>query len=419
MDSTLGRAADGEADAGGASRGRHAAGALVRPALLLGLLAGLLSACADDALPPLARGDGRSAAADAGPRVADGRASDVRVGAVDRGVDAHVTVTDAWPCLQTADLAGWVLADDYCVVAQTTQRAAAAWGFAREALWSFGPRNDQLGSLPLRRWAWRAGVEPSALEEVAVVAPGVDATALVFPGSYLALAGTGAALVGYTLADGDGSVVMMGPNTKLAVQVNAPGNFDAAWLDDETLLVNGMGLEGSEAKQALYAKRGTNSAARLVKDLGAASSYVAVGRSVVYVGGAFGAFPSLVNRVFAFDRDRLSEALSDRRELDGDDEGVEVYQGDLGDLTTVGDELVWLDSYYDEKRAAMAARGVFRRGVQRLADRLAPVGTPSAVLTPGTSTVAQPVGLAGDGVRLLVVLDRGAAGHALLLLRPR
>ena len=56
-------------------------------------------------------------------------------------------------------------------------------------------------------------------------------------------------------------------------------------------------------------------ARRLITDLGDASGYVAVGDNVLFAGGAFGKFPDLTNKVFAFSLAEVRAALASGKPL--------------------------------------------------------------------------------------------------------
>jgi hypothetical protein len=164
----------------------------------------------------------------------------------------------------------------------------------------------------LSRWA-----ASSAMPAVTEVARGVhdtgSADVLVFPGSYLALAPSGgAAAFGYTTtAEGfAGGVFRVQRSDGASAELDAPGNFGAAWLDDDTLLVNGLGLDGEGGEQGLYAAVFAPSGVRIVhvaSGLGVASGSVAVTSSMVLVGGYFEGFES---RAYALARARVEAVLA-------------------------------------------------------------------------------------------------------------
>ncbi|MBK8481900.1 MAG: hypothetical protein IPL40_12085 [Proteobacteria bacterium] len=394
-------------------------GTLARAGASAVLLALGLGACGDQALPSLRASDGGHGGADAASRAADARLEDAGVRGGDGGADAAVG-SASWRCSETRELLGWQLAADYCVVARATQPAAAAWAVGGQTLWALSPVEATPGRALLQQASWLPAGGLGALEPLGPLdrAPAWGQDELVFFGSYLALSARGSLAAGYTLGGGDGGVwllVAAAPTLKL---VAAAGNFDAAWLDDETLLVNGLGLAEVGGEQAVYVWR-EGKAAPLITELGSASSFLAVGRSVAYVGGAFGSFPNLINRVFAFERAALLEAVKAQRQLVASSAGRVVYEGDLGDLSVLGDELFLIDSAYDLQQGAVVARGVFRQPVRRAEAVLEALGRPVPVLSPGPGSLALPAGLTGDGSRLLLTLDRGDLGQELVLLQAR
>jgi hypothetical protein len=144
-----------------------------------------------------------------------------------------------------------------------------------------------------------------------------SADTLLFPGSYLTLSPAGrAAAFGFTTsADFDGTVFHVlsadGTETELA----APGNFDAAWLDESTLLVNGLGLGTSTTGQGLHAAVLTDegvSFVQVAEGLGIASGGVRVTDAFVLVGGFFEGFES---RAYVLDRALVEDVVAGRREV--------------------------------------------------------------------------------------------------------
>lgn len=122
---------------------------------------------------------------------------------------------------------------------------------------------------------------------------------LLFTGGYLAVApGGGSVAFGYTLGDAtfSGQIFEVLSADGTARSVDAPGNFDVAWLDDVTFLVNGAGL-GGDTGQALYA--GIVGAAGITTmvvgtNLGDYSGSVEVGPDYVLVGASRSDFSNIV-----------------------------------------------------------------------------------------------------------------------------
>lgn len=151
--------------------------------------------------------------------------------------------------------------------------------------------------------------------------PGSFAAYEAFAGAYLAVApGGGLAAFGYSTAGagapGEVLFVPIAPNST-ASAFSAPGNYGADFLDDDTLVVNGLGAAGVEDGQGVYvvALSGAATAAKGAANMGTASGDVAVSGDLVLAGGyeGFGTtWPdgSEGNRVFQLDKGALEAAVT-------------------------------------------------------------------------------------------------------------
>ncbi len=143
--------------------------------------------------------------------------------------------------------------------------------------------------------------------------PGADA--MLFTGGYLALAPTASlAAFGYTVSpsfDGRVHLVLAGGGTD--TDLSAPGNFDAAFLDGSTLLVNGLGVDDvGLGEQGLYAvtTEGGLGFVRVAEGLGDFSGGVRVTDAFVLVGGSF---PGFESRTYVIDRALVEDVVAGRR----------------------------------------------------------------------------------------------------------
>lgn len=251
------------------------------------------------------------------------------------------------------------LDEQSCVVARVAMPEGAAFGLSPASLWTYAI--DATSSNELRVDAFVLDVMGNSLgeqREVLRLAAQAGADEMVFPSAFVAVAPGPALAVGYTRGDLSGLIVGSTTSTT-ELSVAAPGNYDAAWLDSDALLVNGLGLGDDESGQALYLWQ-QSGVRRLIEGLGDSSGIVAVGDDVVFAGGGFGSFPNIVNRVFAFPRDRVEAAVADGTTLSADTDGVLAYEGDLADAVAMGNDLVVLDSIFDVDLGAMAFQQLLR-----------------------------------------------------------
>lgn len=298
----------------------------------------------DDAGTPDGGPGGDAGPADAG----DSDAGDSGAGTDGGPVGCEVTGCDTGEacirnvCVDTcgADGSGWdaALDADLRVVGSFCRDAAA-----------FGTRVDGVGTdvfdltrasvsdgseLTLSRWPADPSTTPSP-STVATVA--VSHEGSLFPGGYVEASPSGDAVAfGYTLADFSGGVFRVRTADGGEERLAAEGNFDAAWLDDATLLINGLGL-GTDGGQGLYAAVfgvGAPTLLRVATGLGSASGSVAVGSDYVLVGGLFGTFPDTAAEAYALPRAEVERVIAgERGEIvvatgDGTpDEGFEACAG--------------------------------------------------------------------------------------------
>jgi hypothetical protein len=332
------------------------------------------------------------------------------------GADGEQTsAASAVACRTDATHDGFALASEYCVVAELTlpEPSAVSLAFDGAALFSYrqvaandGGQSVQF-AVDRRAISYAEGTldEPEPLLRFEMTAAGDEQ---LFASGYLARSTAGTLAVGYTRSSDFGGSVMVGSADESVGELVSPGNFDAAWLDEDTLLVHGSGLGDAAEGAAVYVWRRNEAPRRLVADLGAASSYLAIGDEVVYVGES--AWPD--NRLYAFTKAQLHAAVATNSTLTKTD-GDMVYDGTAIDVATLHDDLVVLDASYDESFSA-----VFN-GVRRIAvavdqgsvsatgqtELAAPVDDPGPVPTQlvQSGPLLGLVGIADDGKRVTLV----------------
>lgn len=158
------------------------------------------------------------------------------------------------------------------------------------------PGSDGSTTLRLVRWAMASGaVTPSTLAQ-RVYVPTMDPREAVYPG-FVAVSEDGAhALFGYTTGTSDfaGGVVNVRTGAMTFDEVDANGNFDAAFISGSQYLVNGLNFEALDG-QALYLADAAETAPAgrtVATNMGAYSGSVALWGAedlVVFAGALFGA----------------------------------------------------------------------------------------------------------------------------------
>lgn len=195
-------------------------------------------------------------------------------------------------------------------------RPANAYAVREEAgelnVWDLTVASEgAITTFTISRWHLDAGAsEPSPTRLVSVDVESDEPELLVFPGAYLALDPEGRrAIFGFTTsAEGAlGEVHRVDLETGESRAFDAPGNFDAAWLDAERFVVNGAGLGELAEGQGLYVGTEEGIVHHVGTDLGAYSGSVAVDASSILAAGVEEDFSSTARFL---PRTRLEEALS-------------------------------------------------------------------------------------------------------------
>lgn len=271
----------------------------------------------------------------------DGRVPEVDGGLLEDGGPADAGPVDGGPrcgervcgeaeaCVRSvclarcgADLSGWdeALAAGLTPVASYCRAAdvsASHVGAGSLEVWDLrASAEGTTTSFVLSRWT-PAGATPVATEVARAAADTGSAEVLLFPGGYLAVSpDRGATAFGYTTtaAGFQGEIFRVLTADGATVELDAPGNFGAAWLDASTLLVNGFGVDGVGDGQGLYAvvfSAGAADVTQVASGLGIASGGVHVAADHVLVGGLFEGFE---NRAYALDRALVQDVVAGRRD---------------------------------------------------------------------------------------------------------
>lgn len=270
-------------------------------------------------------------------------------GAMDSTADvtaADSSVDQGLACRNALDLSPLTLSADYCVLARVTVPNSGAFALSLEASPTFfgyeaaaGAREMVVRAYPIDLVENRLGAGNDRFD---FTVAGEDD---FYAGLFLARHGEKLS-VGYTLSDFSGDVVTGSPAADPLLTV-APGNFDAVYLDDGRLVVNGLGL-GSEQGQGVYVLQGDGSVAQLIGAMGDGSGFLARGASVLYAG--YYDFTAGANKLYAFTLQEMNAALDSATPLTVAD-GDLAYEGDLADITAVADTLVVLDASFTEFHA--------------------------------------------------------------------
>jgi hypothetical protein len=217
-------------------------------------------------------------------------------------------------------------------------------------------------------------------------------------GTYLARSPSGASFAaGYTEDQTFDGAIYLGTKGGAPTKIEkAQGNYDALFLDDQTLLVNGSGLDAAQEGQGVYLWRAGSAPRRLLKDLGTMSGQLALGPGVLHAGGFF----SDGNKLYGFSLAEIKAAIASGKTLSAGSDGDLIYAGGSLDATTLGDDLVIAKM----NPTTYAVEGVQRIAVTVAGDKLS-AGTTSTICTPAGGVTID--GLAGDGQTLAILLAGG------------
>lgn len=245
----------------------------------------------------------------------------------------------SWTCQSIALPGGISLSKDQCVVGKIAIEESRVVALEDSYLWQIaGSPGTTASTITIRR---------SSLDwtQSQLATPNVTLThhvnAAVYPSQFFALSSSGTAWVwGYTYPDLTGTVLWgeLG-STVPKHQSTAPGNFDAAFFDDNTILVIGLGTNNAQFQQGLYQFSRTGTPRRVMGDLGDNSGYLALNDRFVIVGGYF--FSEEADQLYLFSRSQLQTALTQGSLLSATTHGVLLYHGDVIDLA-IGDDIAYI-----------------------------------------------------------------------------
>ncbi|MCA9668522.1 MAG: hypothetical protein KC503_23180 [Myxococcales bacterium] len=173
-------------------------------------------------------------------------------------------------------------------------------------------------------------------------------------------------------------------------ETQADGNFDAAFVDDTTLLVNGSAA-GTLSGQGVYVIVDGKAPALLIKDIGDFSGPVVVTKDIVYAGGYFSGANE--GRMYAFTLAEIKAAIAG---------GTQLVASD-GDLAFSGNQLgaAGLDGDLAVARAdsSFAFTAVSRYSATVNGDAVS-IGSASDIITAGSAGMFG--NIESDGASLVV-----------------
>lgn len=163
-----------------------------------------------------------------------------------------------------------------------------------------------------------SGVAPSPVS-FATASAAIPTSGSLFGSAFLSPSPNGNRVAtGYTRSTDFGGEVLVLTDTVVS-RTEAPGNYDAAWLNQTTVLVNGLGLGSENGGQGIYAwDVNTQAAVHLVTNMGTFSGAVAVTQTHVLAGGYDPSFPAASGNslVFAIPMDAVLTALTSGMPVD-------------------------------------------------------------------------------------------------------
>ncbi|MCC6746871.1 MAG: hypothetical protein IT371_04385 [Deltaproteobacteria bacterium] len=262
--------------------------------------------------------------------------------AADRGAgDARSADTGSKPdgSADPCALSPLRLAAEYCTKSRTTVAQVEGVGLAGQVLYTFGPKSLGKDEFEVRAATLDGSLKPGTPSVVFSFTP--TGTAKRFASWFVPVSTSGVVAVGYTEEKTFAGALYLGKAGQTPTVVDkANGNFDAVWLDADTLLVAGLGVAGVGTGNAVYAvpAQGGKTPQLLVKDLGSVSGYLASGKDVVVV-SAF----DLTSHKYAFrgfSTAELKAAAAAGKSLSFSADADSVYLGNASDVTMVGDRLL-------------------------------------------------------------------------------
>jgi hypothetical protein len=274
----------------------------------------------------------------------------------------------------------------------------AGFAFREGALWTFSMEASAPFAGEVLSWT----VDPDTGElgdstSIFSFTPNSSADTL-FAGGYLALSPAGFAAVGYTEDQTfDGEIFWGDEGIKTPKVVSkASGNFDVIFIDDQTLLVNGSGVDDAQQGQGIYLVQQGKPSRLLIEQMGDFSGFLARGDTVLFAGGYF----ADGNKMYGFTLAEIQAAISDSSTLSAGNDGDLIHEGGLQSATALGDDLV-LATVDD----AFAFSGVQRIPVSVDGNNLQ-AGEPVDVVTPGGDVSQLKLCGCGDQLALLLAGEK-------------
>jgi hypothetical protein len=318
--------------------------------------------------------------------------------------DAGATEAAAPVCPSGLDLKPFTLDAGYCVRYRVPlATVASAVATTADRIWTFASAGTPAGGL-LEEHAVKPG--GTQLEAASAVFGFPLPAAKHYPGTYLARSAGGKLAAGYTEDQTFDGAIYLGAKGGTPIMIEkAQGNYDAVFLDEETLLVNGAGLGAAQEGQGVYLWRAGSAPRRLIKELGGMSGQLALGPGVLHAGGYF----TDGNKLYAFTLAEVKAAIAAGKTLSATADGDLVYAGGSLDATALADDLVVAKM----NTTTYAVEAVQRIAVTIAGDKVS-AGATTTICTPGGALTLE--GIASDGQTLALLL---AGGKELAAVRQR
>jgi hypothetical protein len=322
----------------------------------------------------------------------EARAADARLADAPRAADARPDAGAA-ACAAGLDLKPLVLDAGYCVLYRVPLAGApGAFAASSGRVWTYTITS---AASPAKGELWESAVDASAqkLGAASAVFSFALPAAKVFASGYLARSPSGALFAaGYTEDITYDGGLFIGAKGATPKQLDkAKGNFDALFLDEGTLLINGVGLGAAQEGQGVYLWREGAAPRRLVKDLGTMSGHLALAPGALFAGGYF----ADGNKLYAFSLAEVKAAIASGKALSAASDGDLVYAGGALGVATLGEELAIVKM----NATTFAAEELVLLPATVAGDKVT-AGTPRTLVAPGGGVVID--GIAGDGGALAI-----------------
>jgi hypothetical protein len=339
---------------------------------------------------------GSDAASDAVSEAGDDGPTPDTKPAPDQTVSADAPVG---PCNPALDLKPLALDPAYCVVYRFTLAAVPdAINVDNDKLLTYTLDKSVTpfkGTVELQMINATTGKPGAASAYLSFTAATTDPASKVFATKFLPLSAAGFTAVSYTDSTFKGELVWGDKGIKTPKIVAKSGAYDAVFLDNKTILLNGSGI-GTLAGQGVYVVQDGVAPWLLIKDLGVASGHMALGQTVLFAGGAFGT--TYENQIYGFTLTEIKAAVTAKTTLSATADGDLVYKaGFIPDATALGDSLLAGDM-----DATYAFKTVERIPVSVVGSKVTPAAAKTVITPAGGGNVAQLAGSQGKRLGLLL-----------------